>query len=122
MKQDDANAELEKRMELTLLYDFYGALLKENMRDMFEAYICDDCSLSEIAAMHDITRQGVHDAVKRCSKQLYAYEEKLRLVEKFHSHKAIGEEIASLVRKIRIPEYQKQLERVLELTQQLTED
>lgn len=122
MKQDDANAELEKRMELTLLYDFYGALLKKNVGDMFEAYICDDCSLSEIAAMQNITRQGVHDAVKRCSKQLYEYEEKLGLVKKFRSHKAIGEEIASLVRKIQIPEYQEQLQRILELTVQLTED
>lgn len=122
MKQEDADTGLQKRMELALLYDFYGALLRDNAREMFEAYICDDCSLSEIADMQGITRQGVHDSVKRCSKQLYAYEEKLGLVKKFHSHKEIGGEIASLVKDIRAPEDQVKLQRVLELTAILADD
>lgn len=122
MKQEDANTELQKRMELALLYDFYGALLRDNAREMFEAYICDDCSLSEIADMQGITRQGVHDSVKRCSKQLYGYEEKLGLVKKFHSHREIGEEIASLVKDIHAPKYQVKLQRVLELTAILADD
>ena len=33
---------IEERVELSLLYDFYGALLKENQRRMFEASILDD--------------------------------------------------------------------------------
>ena len=34
--------EMDERVELSMLYDFYGALLKENQREMFEAYIQDD--------------------------------------------------------------------------------
>lgn len=78
---------IEERVELSLLYDFYGALLKENQQQMFEAYILDDFSISEIADDMGITRQGVHDAVKRASKQLREYEEKLGLVERFEQQK-----------------------------------
>lgn len=40
---------IEERVELSILYDFYGALLKDNQRRMFEASILDDYNLSEIA-------------------------------------------------------------------------
>ena len=39
--------------------------------------------LSEIAEEHGISRQGVHDTVKRCSEKLADYEAKLKLVDKF---------------------------------------
>ena len=47
---------MEKFVEQTLLYDFYGALLKDNQRRMFEASILDDYNLSEIAEDENITR------------------------------------------------------------------
>lgn len=78
---------LEQIVELSLLYDFYGALLKENQRAIYEDYILNDLSLSEIASEQDISRQGVYDIVKRCSKQLVEYEEKLKLIEKFNNTK-----------------------------------
>ena len=56
---------LEERVYLSMLYDFYGALLKENNRRIFEAYIQEDYSISEIAEEMEISRQAVHDAVKR---------------------------------------------------------
>ena len=80
---------IEERVELSLLYDFYGALLKENQRRMFEASILDDYNLAEIAEDENITRQGVHDAIKRACKQLREYEQKLGLVEKFEKQKEL---------------------------------
>ena len=74
---------LEERVYLSMLYDFYGALLKENNRRIFEAYIQEDHSISEIAEEMEISRQAVHDAVKRITKQLRGYEEKLGLLERF---------------------------------------
>lgn len=74
---------LEERVYLSRLYDFYGALLKENNRRIFEAYIQEDYSISEIAEEMEISRQAVHDAVKRITKQLRGYEEKLGLLERF---------------------------------------
>ena len=65
------------------LYDFYGPLLTEHQQHVYEAVVLDDYSLSEVAEEAGITRQGVHDIIKRCDKILEGYEEKLGLVEKF---------------------------------------
>ena len=79
---------LEERVYLSMLYDFYGALLKENNRRIFEAYIQEDYSISEIAEEMEISRQAVHDAVKRITKQLKGYEEKLGLLERFEQQRS----------------------------------
>ena len=79
---------LEERGYLSMLYDFYGALLKENNRRIFEAYIQEDYSISEIAEEMEISRQAVHDAVKRITKQLEGYEEKLGLLERFEQQRS----------------------------------
>ncbi|HIZ64901.1 MAG TPA: YlxM family DNA-binding protein [Candidatus Blautia pullicola] len=74
---------VEKIVEQTLLYDFYGELLTEHQRRVYEDVVLNDYSLSEVADQLGISRQGVHDNLKRCSKALQDYEEKLHLVEKF---------------------------------------
>ncbi len=74
---------LDRIVELSLLYDYYGELLKEQKRQVFEDYVLNDLSLSEIAEERGISRQAIHDTVKRCSKELMEYEEKLSLVRKF---------------------------------------
>ena len=43
----------------------------------------EDLSLGEIAKDAGISRQGVHDLVKRCDRTLQEYEEKLHLVSRF---------------------------------------
>ena len=86
---------MEKRVELSMLYDFYGELLKENQKQIFEDYVLNDYSLTEIADDHGVSRQGIHDTVKRCTKQLEEYEEKLHLIERF-------QEAGNIVRQIRM--------------------
>ena len=70
-------------LEQALLYDFYGELLNEHQKIIYEQFILEDLSLSEIALSEGISRQGVHDLIKRCNKTLSGYEAKLHLVEKF---------------------------------------
>lgn len=70
-------------LEQALLYDFYGELLNDHQKHIYEQFVLEDLSLSEIAEDEGISRQGVHDLVKRCNKTLAGYEEKLHLVEKF---------------------------------------
>lgn len=78
---------MNKILEQTLLYDFYGELLTPHQKEIYEQFVLDDLSLSEIAEGAGISRQGVHDLVRRCQKALEEYEEKLRLVERFLSIK-----------------------------------
>lgn len=74
---------MEKIFEQGLLYDFYGELLTEHQRRIYEEAVYNDMSLSEIAEEEGISRQGVHDLIKRCDKILCGYEEKLHLAARF---------------------------------------
>lgn len=65
------------------LYDFYGELLNVHQRNVYEEFVCNDLSLGEIAAEQGISRQAVHDMIRRTTKTLEGYEEKLHLIEKF---------------------------------------
>ncbi len=74
---------MEKIVEQTLLYDFYGELLTDHQKKVYEDVVFNDLSLSEAAEVHGISRQGVHDLIRRCGQALQNYEAKLGLVEKF---------------------------------------
>lgn len=78
---------MEQILEQSLLYDFYGELLTAHQKKIYEQFVLEDLSLSEIAEEEGISRQGVHDLIKRCNKTLQGYEEKLHLVAKFVSMK-----------------------------------
>ena len=88
---------MERIVEQTLLYDFYGELLNEHQRGVYEDAVFNDLSLSEIADEYGISRQGVHDLIKRVSNTLEGYESKLHLVEKFMDTKAKITRIDELV-------------------------
>ncbi len=94
---------MDKIFEQTLLYDFYGELLTPHQRAVYEDAVYNDMSLGEIAELQGISRQGVHDLIKRCDKILADYEAKLHLVERFASAK-------------------EKLGRILELTEAAPED
>lgn len=85
--------EMEKIYEQALLYDFYGELPTSHQRQIFEDVVLNDYSFSEIAKDQGISRQGVHDMIKRCNKLLEGYEQKLHLVEKFLKAKELADEI-----------------------------
>ena len=74
---------MEKIVEQGLLYDFYGELLTEHQKKIYEDVVYNDLSLAEIAKESGISRQGVHDLVRRCSRILQDYEDKLHLVQRF---------------------------------------
>lgn len=84
---------MEKIVKQGLLYDFYGALLNAHQQEIYEAYVYENLSLSEIALSKGVSRQGIHDIIKRCDKSLDEYENKLHLVERFIK---IKEEVANI--------------------------
>ncbi|MDF2485131.1 MAG: hypothetical protein K0R46_1299 [Herbinix sp.] len=88
MNQNETQIDkLDEIVILSILYDFYGELLSDHKKQIFEDYILNDLSLSEIAAQQGISRQGVYDIVKRCTQELKEYEIKLSLVSRFQSIK-----------------------------------
>ncbi|MEG0688502.1 MAG: YlxM family DNA-binding protein [Hungatella sp.] len=89
---------MEKIVEQGILYDFYGELLTDHQKHVYEEVVFNDLSLGEIAKEQGISRQGVHDLIKRCDKILTDYEEKLQLVHKFHQTKRMVEEIRQLTK------------------------
>lgn len=79
---------MEEILRQALLYDFYGELLTERQRKIYEDVVYNDLSLAEIAKENGISRQGVHDLVRRCDYSLKEYEDKLHLVERFLNMKS----------------------------------
>ena len=86
-----------KSFEDSLLLDFYGNLLTDKMRATLDMYLNDDLSLAEIAEEEEISRQGVHDKVKRALAQLKDYEDKLGLVKRFLEQKESVSEAIALI-------------------------
>ncbi len=95
-EKTDRGLSMERIVERGLLYDFYGELLTKHQRQIYENIVNDDLSLGEIAEELGVSRQSVHDIVKRCDKTLHEYEEKLRPIARFQSIKAKIEKINRL--------------------------
>ena len=74
---------MEKNLNVSILLDFYGAMLTEKQREAVEYYYTDALSLSEIAANQGISRQGVRDAIKRAEALLFEMEECLGFARRF---------------------------------------
>ena len=97
---------MDEILKQSLLYDFYGELLTNHQKEIYEQFIVEDLSLSEIAKDAGISRQGVHDLIKRCNKILEEYEAKLHLVEKFLSIKDKVHQINGLLENTKADESQ----------------
>lgn len=74
---------MPKDLRITLLYDFYGELLTDKQKEVFDLYYNEDLSLGEIAADSGISRQGVRDSIKRAEATLAELEERLGLARRF---------------------------------------
>jgi len=74
---------MEKLLQVTYLYDFYGQLLTKKQETAIRKYYLEDLSLGEIASQEQVSRQNIHDTIKQAEKKLTAYEEKLKLVKRF---------------------------------------
>ena len=71
---------MEQRVRLGRLFDAYGCLLTEKQQKCLELYFCDDLSLAEIADELEVSRQAIHDLIKRVEHSLERYESKLALL------------------------------------------
>ena len=119
MDNTDISQKLQEKVHLSLLFDFYGELLKYHNKQIFEDYILNDLSLGEIAEEQGISRQGVYDIVKRCSKQLADCEEKLGLIHKFKATREMAEKIRTLAAELKVEHKEETIQSILTLSQNI---
>ena len=84
---------IEKMIEIGLLFEQYKELLTDKQREIVSLYYEEDYSLGEISENLNVSRQGVYDTLKRSEKILKDYEDKLKLVSKLQEQ----EEFVKLV-------------------------
>jgi predicted DNA-binding protein YlxM (UPF0122 family) len=88
----------QKNLDFVLLFDFYGVLLTEKQKDIFDMYYNNDYSLSEIANIHDVSRQGVYDIIKRTEALLIKWESNLKLAQRFSEQQEKLNEVLDFIK------------------------
>lgn len=95
---------MNSKPEISLLYDFYAELLKDSQRQVVELSVNEDLSLSEVAEILHISRQGVRDSLGRAVRKLYEYERRLKLMEAYHQRRERDDAIRGLIAQIKSTE------------------
>ena len=88
---------MDNIIERGLLFDFYGELLTPHQQKIYSEIVFNDLSLGEMSEQEGISRQGIHDLVKRCDRQLQEYENRLGLIKKFQTIKAEAAKIKDII-------------------------
>ena len=106
---------MEEKIRRGRLYDFYGELLSDHQREIYEAYVIEDLSMTEIAEQVGLTKQGVSDQIRRCTVAMDEYENVLHLVERFTSIEERLAEISDIARDAGI-------DRIVQLSDEIFEE
>ena len=96
-----------KNLDYVLLLDCYGSLLTERQRTLLEGYYDDDLSLAELAEPLGISRQAVHDSIRRGERQLELFESQMGIAARLKNARALFQEIEILCDSL--PEPQKSI-------------
>ena len=84
---------LEKALGIIELYDLYQALLTDKQKEYFESYYFDNYSITEISENLKVSRNAVHDQLKKTVNKLKDFEDKLGL-------RSSGKEKSKIIKKI----------------------
>jgi predicted DNA-binding protein YlxM (UPF0122 family) len=91
----------DDKLQMTMLFDFFGELLTDKQREYYDLYYNEDFSLSEIAVNVGITRQGVYDIISRAENTLMEMEEKTGVIRRFNEMQAEITKAVSLAEEIK---------------------
>lgn len=107
---------LDKTTTFNMLYDFYHPLFNKKQQIFMELYYAEDWSLREIADHFSISRQAVHDRIKRIEKALIEYEQALQLAEKFERRKQLVSEMRKKIKsRVDYTEIERDFDRLLDI-------
>ncbi len=92
---------MNSKTDISLLYDFYGELLKPSQQQVVELYVNEDLSLSEVSGLLGISRQGVRDSLNRAEGKLRDYENRLGLLRAYRQRRDRYEAVRGLIDSIK---------------------
>ena len=78
---------------MTMLFDFFGDMLTERQKEVYDLYYNEDLSLSEISENLGISRQGVRDLIVRSERSLSELEEKTGIIKRFEALRVHAEKL-----------------------------
>lgn len=94
-----------ERLEMTLLFDYYGDLLTQRQRACVDLRYNQDLSLAEIAQELGVSRQGVFDNLSRAEALLRNMEEKTGCIRRsLQARKAVNQILAAADRLAAYPD------------------
>ena len=105
---------MEKKVEISMLWQIYGKLLTEKQYEYIDYYYNNDLSLSEIAENDNITRQAVRDIIKKGERKLFEFEEKLLFMKKTINQEQKIQQVLWNLTKIQKDSSDKQVTSILE--------
>lgn len=85
---------------VSMLLDFYGELLTKTQFEVMSEHIYYDLTITEIANNRNVSRQNIHESIKRSQSILEGYESKLGLVKKFDQAKNEIKDFEMLISKV----------------------
>ncbi len=84
---------LARTVRVAVLVDLYGELLTHGQLRMVKLYFDEDLSFGELAEEFQVSRQAVHETVRRAVESLEDYERKLGLMKRLESQRALLERL-----------------------------
>lgn len=74
-------------MRLTILFDFYGVLLRPQYKECVESYLDEDLSMPEIAENLGVSRQYIHSILNKALLELEEADDKLGLIDRYRTNR-----------------------------------
>jgi len=111
--------DFEDRIRFGSLYGTYGALLTKKQQQCLELYFCEDYSLAEIATEMNVSRQAIHDLLKRVEQTLEHYETLLGFLQRREKTRMLTEEAEAILIRASEEKDDKTISRLREILHEL---
>ena len=74
--------DIDRRIEIDILFKYYGNLLTEKQQKIIDMYVDNNLSLQEVSVELNISRQAVKDALDKAVMTMENYEKKLNFISR----------------------------------------
>lgn len=88
---------LEDLNRVNVLYDIYAPLLTKRRQEVLHYYFSENYSLAEIAIKYDVSRQAVHDLIRRSLESIESFDAKLGLYNQYCLRQSLLDEAELIV-------------------------